>query len=235
MGGMRWNDGRVRLVDYCARTGVVYRKFDAEASRPAPVVYVGPSIVTAPPEEARAGEEYVYQASARDASTNGFTWSFVTPPPPGMEIDRYGGKITWTPTASCRVSVDIRAYTHHGRQVRQAWTIMVRKPAAVAKFAPNPRFIEALRRKALRTACRPRPGFAPAAGMAGAGAEPSPPDTGESIRAGPGRTVSRRCFQGTSPPPQRFWRGAWRITDGERHATAPPARPSGAPALPLRL
>ena len=235
MGGMRWGDGRPRLVDFCQRTGVVYRKYKAEEILPAPVVHVGPSIVSVPSEEARAGVEYVYQARAIDSGVNGFTWSFVTPPPPGMEIDRYGGKMTWTPAESCRVQVEIRAYTHHGRQARQAWTINVGKAVAVRTVVPHPRFVEALRRKRLRVADRSRPGAAVAAwrprtaspSRISVSGNPSPQRAGSETR--------RSRASPTGPPLRLVWRGAVRAEDPFCRRAPPPVQPPVAAALPLRL
>ena len=237
MGGMRWGDGRPRLVDFCQRTGVVYRKFKAEEILPAPVVHVGPTIVSVPSERARAGVEYVYQARAIDSGVNGFTWSFVTSPPPGMEIDRYDGKITWTPAESCRVQVEIRAYTHHGRQARQVWTINVGKAAVVRTVVPHPRFVEALRRKRLRAAGR-RP-LIPA--WTNKRAERSTPTKGTPHSeaptcAAPATNPPRlRHAAGAGPPICRLWRAAWRTSDKTRFATAPPDHLPAAAVFPLRL
>ena len=239
MGGMRWGDGRPRLVDFCQRTGVVYRKYKAEEILPAPVVHVGPSIVTAAPKTARVGEEYAYQARAIDTGVNGFTWSFVKPPPPGMEIDRYDGKITWTPAESCRVRVEIRAYTHHGRQATQAWTISVGKAAAVRVFVPHPRFVEALRRKRLRCA-----GRSPCAAGVPNGS-PSGPSRARipSAPSVPGHTrpeadAPRLCAATitiTGPLHRCLWRGGRRMPASACRATAPPDRRPVAAVIPLRL
>ena len=238
MGGMRWNGGRPRLVDFCQRTGVVYPKYDKETSMPAPLVHAGPHIVTAAPGTARAGEEYVYQPAARDASVNGFTWSFVKPPPPGMEIDRYGGKITWPPVESCRVEVEIRAYTHHGRQARQAWTIAVGKAAPVRVFTPHPRFVEALRRKALRLAGRVRPAAA-RGGLPSTeaicrknAAKNTAPTPARDRATGGGPHIHTDA---TAPPLRRLWGVARRTLVVACRAAAPPSRPHGVAALPLRL
>ena len=236
MGGMRWGDGRPRLVDFCQRTGIVYRKYKAEEILPAPVVHVGPSIVTTAPEAARAGQEYVYQPRAIDSGVNGFTWSFVTPPPAGMEIDRYGGKITWTPAESCRVRVEIRAYTHHGRQTTQAWPISVGKAAVVRACVPHPRFVEALRRKRLRLASSSRRSALVAAG---------PPSTQSSSRipsasSVPGHTRPKgeaplMRAATTGPPLPCCWRDKTRMTGSACRATAPLGQRPAAAVIPLRL
>lgn len=215
MGGMRWStDRRERSEDYCRLIGVPHRIFEAEEILPAPVVHVGPHFTTAPPEGARAGEEYVYRPRAHDASVTGFTWS-LKKCPPGMEIERYSGKITWTPAESCRAEVELWAVTHHGRIAKQAWTLCVGKRRAVRAVTPSPRFIEALRRKRLRAARRLP--FASAPRTPGAKAEAS------------------RLHGDTITALRLVWRGARRTTARACPATAPPIRPSGAAVLPLRL
>ena len=233
MGGMRWGDGRPRLVDFCQRTGVVYRKYDTETTMPAPVTHVGPFFVTTPPEQARAGEEYVYQADARDANVNGFSW-YLKQAPDGMVVERYTGRITWTPTESCRVDVELWARTHHGRVAKQAWTLSIGKAAPLRVCVPHPRFIEALRRKRLRNACRPRPGFIARGGRRVAASPP--PDVAASASNPVAAETPRRHLYGTAPP----FRCCWQVARGTVliacRAAAPPAQPPhGAPALPLRL
>lgn len=74
-----------------------------------------------------------------------------------MAVDRYTGKITWTPEDSGSAEVVLGARTVHGRVSRQSWTIRVRKAVAARTPRPNPRFASALRRKARarRVACAP--------------------------------------------------------------------------------
>lgn len=233
MGGMRWGSGDYSSEDYCRLIGVPHRTFTAEETMPAPLVHVGPRIVTTPPRAARAGTEYVYQAVARDAAVNGFTWSFKKSPP-GMAIDRYTGKITWTPESCCRVDVEICAYTHHGHRALQAWTLSVAKAVRVRAFVPNPRFIEALRRKRLRAAGQSQI-------TAAVRTQPYPPSRSHFIAvpraSGPAMEASPipATTATTGPPFRGLWRGAGRTACPACRTVAPPGRHPGAGAVPLRL
>ncbi len=81
------------------------RNPEAEENLPALPAYAGPDIVTTPLTQTRAGEEYVYHATARDASVDGFNWSLQSSPS-GMTVDLYSGKVTWTPSTKCRVRIE---------------------------------------------------------------------------------------------------------------------------------
>lgn len=234
MGGMRWSIGRLeRSEEHCRLMGVPYRTFETEEILPAPVVHVGPHFTTAPPEAARAGAEYVYLPRAHDASVSGFTWS-LKKYPPGMEIDRYTGKIAWTPPASCRVEVELVAVTHHGRMAKQAWILSVGKPVAVRTVTPHPRYLEALRRKRLRTTGR-RP-FTASAHARRSTHSKSPADAA---------TVPEACGRASEMPSARTlvtgsplfrpWRAARKMAGNACRATAPPDHRPIAAALPLRL
>jgi hypothetical protein len=161
MGGMRWRTRAHDYADECRRRHNAYWRgygVPPKAERvllsgaEAPTI-IGPRIVSAPPDEGRAGEEYVYPARALDDAVDGFNW-YLEKGAPGMVVDRYTGAVSWTPADGGRFEVVLCAATVHGRLARQSWTICVRKAAAVRHAVPVARFHAALRRKALR---RPAP------------------------------------------------------------------------------
>lgn len=147
-GGMRWRRPHHAYAGRCR--GLAFHDPELperdDAPQPEPGAITAPRIVSAPPAEARVGEEYVYHARAYDANVAGFTWYFETSPA-GMAIDRHTGRLTWTPSEGGYREVAVCARSVYGAESKQAWTVRVRKAAHVRAVTPNPRFREALRRK----------------------------------------------------------------------------------------
>ena len=152
-GGLRWRRRSHDVFDCCRGKGFVIGDPDApletEPPQPEPGAVLAPQIVSAPPPEARAGEEYVYQARAFDGIADGFTWSVLTGPSE-IVVDRHSGKLSWTPAAGGYVDIVLSARSLYGASAEQRWTVRVHKAAPVHRFAPNPRIREALRRKKIR-------------------------------------------------------------------------------------
>ncbi len=155
VGGIRWRGWKPAFTgNRRAAATHAGRKPEAEENLPALPAYAGPDIITTPPVQTRAGEEYVYQATARDASVDGFSWSLQSSPP-GMTVDRYSGRVTWTPSTKCRVRIELCARTVHGHETVQSWTLSVAKPVVVHTVVPHPRFVAALEHKRLRDGSSP--------------------------------------------------------------------------------
>ena len=160
-GGMRW---RTALDDYherCRRAGSMPRRAAAPVDGdrrpvPEPGTADGPVISSVAPEEARAGEEYVYAPRAYDGICDGFTWYFEESPS-GMRVDRHSGRIAWTPAEGGRFRVTLCARSLYGAVSRQSWTLCVRKPAHVRVAVENRRFSRAVSEKNLRSGQPRRP------------------------------------------------------------------------------
>jgi len=60
---------------------------------------VAPSFVSVPDVETPAGENYLYQAQARDVDNDGLTYSLASGPS-GMEVNVSSGAVTWSPEVS---------------------------------------------------------------------------------------------------------------------------------------
>jgi hypothetical protein len=162
-GGIRWRPYYPRYVPIVrTRDGYAVRDPD----RPVPAkdfVYetegtLGPCMVTTPPsEDGKVGEEYVYAARAFDANVSNFIWC-LKKAPPGMTVDRYSGKVTWTPEDGGHFEVELLATNVYGRSACQSWSMVVRKPPPKRIPVPNRRFERALAvRRELVIAKRLRP------------------------------------------------------------------------------
>lgn len=155
-GGMRW---RTRDHDalWCIRRngGAGVRDFDEPAEKSpftdVPEIRAAPVLTAQPPEEARVGTEYVFQARAHADYVDGFTW-YLEEAAPGMSVDRHTGLVTWLPPEGGHIRVVLCARSLYGAEARQSWTILVRKPAPSRTAVANPRFRLALSRKAAKNA-----------------------------------------------------------------------------------